>query len=275
MTGPGPGGRYGTAVSSTDHDAAPAPTIRHLTTMPEIVEASALIASIWGDASGVPTNLLRAIQHTGGYVVGAFAEDRMVGTTVAFRGHADGADVLHSHITGVTDPGRGIGLALKHHQRRWAAEQGLAAVTWTFDPLVARNGWFNVTKLDAIAHRYLVDHYGAMDDPVNAGDATDRLEVWWPVEGDAAREIPGGEVRLLDSDELDRPALMGLDVDGSARVYAVRVPADIGSLRSVTPNRAKEWRQAVRDTMGAAMDLGYVVRAMRRDGTYLLVRGDV
>ncbi|WP_370325362.1 GNAT family N-acetyltransferase [Euzebya sp.] len=259
-------------MRTSDQPPAPDLVIRHLTEMPEIVESSRLIATIWGDASGMPTNLSRAIQHAGGYVVGAYRAGRMVGTTVAFRGHVDGADVLHSHITGVTEEGQGIGTALKHHQRRWAAAQGLAAVTWTFDPLVARNGWFNLAKLGATAHRYLVDHYGVMDDPVNAGDATDRLAVWWPVEAQPRAAVPGGEVRLLAVDELDRPALMGIDVDGSARVYAVGVPDDIAGLRSVTPNRAKEWRQAVRVTMGEAMALGYVVRAMRRDGTYLLTR---
>ena len=56
---------------------------------------------------------------------------------------------------------QGIGLALKWHQRRWCLDRGIRTVEWTYDPLVARNGWFNLTKLGARAVAYEVDFTAA------------------------------------------------------------------------------------------------------------------
>lgn len=239
--------------------------------MPEIVESSKLIDRIWGPASGLPTNMIRAIQHAGGYVAGAFTDGELVGTSVAIRGRMKDCDVLHSHITGVRDPGHGVGCLLKQHQRSWCRDQKLEAVTWTFDPLVARNGWFNLTKLGAVGLHYLPDHYGSMDDPINRGDATDRILAWWP-----AALVPGATATvepatlLLGCDDLDRPVLTGIDPTQGQPVYAVTVPPDVDGLRAATPHRAAQWRTAVRATMGAAMGLGYAATAMPVKGVYHL-----
>ena len=92
----------------------------------------------------------------------------------------------------------GLGRAMKLHQRAWAADHGLAWVTWTFDPLVRRNAWFNLDVLGAQVHEYLVDFYGPIDDAINAGDESDRLLVAWPTRrpvrprpADARRRPPG------------------------------------------------------------------------------------
>src|SRR5256885_9641809 len=123
--------------------------------------AVALLCAVWGVDSPealVSSSLLRALAHSGNYVVGAYADGRLVGTAVAFFGVGH----LHSHITGV-DRGtqaRGVGYALKQHQRGWALRHGLTSVHWTFDPLVRRNAWFNLHKLGATATEYLSDFYG-------------------------------------------------------------------------------------------------------------------
>ena len=79
---------------------------------------------------------------------------------------------------------------MKLHQRAWAADHGLAWVTWTFDPLVRRNAWFNIGVLGAEVHEYLVDFYGPIDDSINAGDESDRLLVAWPTSDRAGRPTP-------------------------------------------------------------------------------------
>ena len=88
---------------------------------------------------------------------------------------------MHSHITGVL-PGlqsHGLGRVLKQHQREWAFARDVGHITWTFDPLVARNAHFNLRVLGARVTEYLVNHYGPMDDGVNRGDETDRVMVSW------------------------------------------------------------------------------------------------
>ncbi len=87
---------------------------------------------------------------------------------------------LHSHIAGVLARTRGP----QRRLRAEAAPAGVgagarapAAVSWTFDPLIRRNAWFNLGKLAADADGYLPNFYGSMDDAINRSDDTDRVLV--------------------------------------------------------------------------------------------------
>ena len=51
-------------------------------------------------------------------------------------------------------------------------------MSWTFDPLLRRNAWFNISRLGAVGTEYLVDFYGEVADGVNDPE-TDRLAVSW------------------------------------------------------------------------------------------------
>src|SRR3546814_4199746 len=88
---------------------------------------------------------------------------------------------MHSHIAGGLPQyqGRGIGRVLKQHQRDWAFAREAGHITWTFDPLIARNAHFNLRVLGARVTEYLVDQYGSMPDEINRGIPTDRLLVTW------------------------------------------------------------------------------------------------
>ena len=99
---------------------------------------------------------MRALAHSGNYVVGLYEGDRMVGASVAFFGPPAGAP-MHSHITGVLPDlqGHGLGRVLKQHQREWALARDVGHITWTFDPLVARNAHFNLRVLGARVTEYL------------------------------------------------------------------------------------------------------------------------
>lgn len=213
--------------------------------------------------------------HTGNYVAGAWgAEGELVGASVGFLA-ADGT--LHSHVTGVAHDaqGRGIGVALKQHQRAWAADRGLAAVTWTFDPLLRRNARFNLIKLGAVGVAYEPNFYGSMADGVNAGDESDRLFVRWDVGTATAGEEPdvdelrsGGATVALAPDDQGRPVL-GEVLERGCLCW---VPADVASLRSSDPALALAWRRALRQTLGAAVCAGTEVTAMTRSGWYVLRR---
>ena len=158
-----------------------------------------LFNQVWGTTTPlVGVELLRAIQHAGGYVVAAYLDEQVVGGSFGFLGRHEGAPSLHSHITGILPGVRrtGLGRAMKLHQRAWAAEHGLTWVTWTFDPLVRRNAWFNIDVLGAHVHEYLVDFYGPIDDAINAGDESDRLLVAWPRAPTTRADAPAN--RLAD-----------------------------------------------------------------------------
>src|SRR5438552_7029705 len=133
----------------------------------EFAACEALSRDIWGAAERnvVPRELLLTMQLNGGLVHGAFAPDgRLVGFCFAFLGRRDGQLRLCSHQLGVIPElrGGGIGIALKEAQRDDALRLGYELVTWTFDPLEARNAYINLHRLGCIARLYDRDHYGDM-----------------------------------------------------------------------------------------------------------------
>lgn len=213
-----------------------------------------LFNQVWGTVTPlVGVELLRAIGHTGGYLAGAFLRNRMVGGSLGFLGRHHDEVALHSHITGILPGVRqtGLGRQMKLHQRAWAAEQGLDWITWTFDPLVRRNAWFNIDVLGAQIDAYLVDFYGQMDDSINGGDPSDRLLVAWPTHETTTDEA------------------------GPARVppgaVTVATPDDIVVLRRTDPTEAGSWRLQVREELGTLLTEGGRVVGFTRGGEYVVV----
>ncbi|GAA3015185.1 GNAT family N-acetyltransferase [Microbacterium aurantiacum] len=224
--------------------------IRDLDTVADVFTASAVLADVWGgDRSGMPPNLLRALAHSGNYAVGLWDDDRMIGASVAFFA-APAARSMHSHITGIlpAHQGHGLGRALKEHQREWALARDVGHITWTFDPLVARNAHFNLAVLGARVTDFLVDHYGPMDDGVNRGDESDRIMVSWAL------------------------AAPGLAAPAEERIVAtVAVPDDIAAIRARSVTDAAAWRRRVRDQLRRGLADGLAIGGFDRRG-YLLVR---
>jgi predicted GNAT superfamily acetyltransferase len=202
-----------------------------------------------------------------------------VGTQVAFLGRTDGDLALHSHVTGVL-PGRqhaGIGFALKLAQRSWALDHGIETVTWTFDPLIARNAHFNLRKLGARAERFFRDFYGDMPDAINAGERSDRLEIVWRLldpraqaaARGAATPVPDESAQPLLESEEGRPVLR----EASGPQLLIHVPSDYTTLRKRDPRLADDWREAVAGAFERAFKGGLLAVDFRReDSSYLLDR---
>jgi predicted GNAT superfamily acetyltransferase len=249
--------------------------VREVTSVADVRAVEALFVSTWetsADQPPVGAEILRALAHSGCYVAGAYDGDRLLGASVGFLG-GRGDDVhLHSHITGVAPDaqGRGVGRSLKFHQRAWCLERGIGEVTWTFDPLVRRNGWFNLHQLGAEIVAFERDFYGEMRDGVNAGDHSDRCLVRWELADASARPAleADGAVPILTADGDGRPVVTAADADGCAR--RVAVPADGVALRRRDPELAKAWRRAFRDSFGAAWDDGLRVVGMTAAREYVL-----
>lgn len=253
--------------------------ITELHQMSEHLAAAELLRRIWRAESAadvVSPALLRALEHSGNYVVGAYRGTDLVGVAAAFRGKGH----LHSHITGVAagEEGAGTGYALKQHQRAWSLDQGIATVTWTFDPLVARNAAFNLRKLGASATAYLPDFYGPMTDGLNAGDASDRLYICWELDSDRAVAAArgAGEEPPVDAAEVLLGRAGDEPVPGPAAPGApallVAVPVDVAALRARDRPAVMRWRYAVREAFAAALAAGHRVVHLTRDGFYLLER---
>ena len=253
-------------------------SVRLLQSVQDLARAEALLARVWGGRPGagpLALDIMCALSFTGGYVVGVFAEDRLVGVTAGFR-TVHGS--LHSHVAGVLPEyrGAGVGRAMKQHQFAWAAERGMTSISWTFDPLIRRNAYFNLNRLGAVAERFIPDFYGPLVDDINEGEPTDRIFVCWKTDGAAPasvdRAVPSPESYepLLDVLDDGRPVLR----DVSSPLVRIGTPADSEAMRRSDRPLATRWRGLMREALGSAFARDYQITGFHPSGWYLLHRKD-
>jgi predicted GNAT superfamily acetyltransferase len=145
-------------------------------------------------------------------------------------------------------------------------------ISWTFDPLLRRNAWFNLGKIGAIGIAYTPDLYGKL-----GGDPSDRLEVRWDLRvqatgeksAQAAERLLPTALVALEAGSSDEPRDRRRAVDGEA-IVACRIPADIAGIRLKNPELASAWRYALRASLGGALETGYRLVGISRDGWYVL-----
>lgn len=258
--------------------------------------AGELLEEIWGVRPVEPA-LLVSLAHSGGYATIAVdadgdGGDRVLGAAVGFFAQPLGK-VLHSHVAGVR-PGLGrpgVGRAMKLHQRAWCLELGVTQVTWTFDPLVARNAHVNIARLGTEVDEYLIDFYGNMPDGINAGQRSDRVVVRWHLDrpylpGGYSRPEPGPAPLVNTAPWVNTAPLVNaaplLEVapDGwpktnpttASAAVTLAIPSDIEELRAVDPALASAWRLALRDAMAPPLADGWRVTGFESPTGYLLER---
>lgn len=236
--------------------------VRELTGIAEQAAAIGLLSEIWQrtpENPPVPPELLRAMSKAGNYIAGAFADDDLIGVAIAFHADPD-RHAMHSHIAGISaaHAGRSVGFALKQHQRAWALARGIDVIEWTFDPLVARNAYFNITKLGAHPVEYLANFYGEMSDGLNSDDETDRLLVSWQLRSDEA---------------IARAAAVAVSVAPEPGDVFVALPADIERVRREDRPAARRWRHDVRNRLTELLDAGGRIVGFDRTEGYLVRLG--
>src|SRR5438270_1000846 len=135
-----------------------ATSIRNLTTIEELEAVLRLEKEVWGfeDADVTPLTLAVAMQASGSIWLGAFDKDALTGFAFAFPSLYHGRVGMHSHTLAVhpSFDNRGLGYRLKLAQRQRALARAIAEITWTFDPLRARNAHLNFSKLGVISDSY-------------------------------------------------------------------------------------------------------------------------
>ena len=255
-------------------------TIRELRAMPELNATVELQRAVWGmqDVEAASPHTLRAIVHSGGAVFGALAGERLVGFCVGFAAWRAGQLWLWSHMAAVRPgfQGRGIGYRLKQAQRAWALQRGYRWMAWTFDPLQAGNANFNFNRLGVTARTYSANHYGDMQDGLNAGLASDRLEAQWQLDAPPAGspQRAGGGAAPVDNADLVK--LVYVDAGGAVcraqpnapgdAVYGIEIPANIAELKRRDIERAKQWQLHLRAAMTELLAAGYIVSGFLRAG---------
>lgn len=237
----------------------------------EYAECERLQQRIWGDQDIVRIPLLAMVtaQENGGLVAGAFTTDGdLVGFVYSFLGRTPDGELKQCSVVAAIAPeyqNAGLGYQLKLYQAQLAAQHGIELITWTFDPLSARNAGFNLNKLGARGVAYLTNAYG-VGHGLNAGLETDRLLVSWridrramdgkPVAG-VPRQGPGRHVNTVrrSVNGLLVPGLHGLGA--SDEILLVTVPANIYAVSRENREVANDWRAVSRDIFTHYLDAGY------------------
>lgn len=236
-------------------------TIRSIDDVAQMGAVEELQKEVWGipDLEVVPLTQLVAAKEAGGTLIGAYDADVLVGFVYGFPSFEYGQAAHHSHMLAVKSAYRNLDLGrkLKLAQREQVMAQGIAVMTWTFDPLQSLNAHFNFSKLGVVSDRYLRDFYGAEASSFLHQTGTDRLWVSWWLDSDHVKKIIGGEQAGLGSIESD---------------ISIEVPGDINSLQQQDPRTALKWREETRAAFTEAIGAGYKVVGFVREnqvGKYL------
>ena len=228
--------------------------VRRLETLVDQTLGRQIFDQTWAMDSGteITPNLLQAMVHSGAYLSGAFIGDKCVGAAFAFPATTEGLH-LHSHMTAVLDNYRdqGIGYALKINQWQWAKNNSYKEITWTFDPLVARNAKLNLIKLGVDISAYYPNFYGDMPDALNAGDESDRVMASWKVAGDE----PVAKSVITNPDKADT---------------LIKIPEDIVTIRSEDISKNLKWRHKVREEFMRAFEKGGKVVGFSANNEYVV-----
>ncbi|NOZ71566.1 MAG: hypothetical protein GXP38_06590 [Chloroflexi bacterium] len=258
--------------------------IRPLHDISECRAAEVVQSTVWpGDNMlVVPAHLLLTAAHNGGVVLGAWDGDTLVGFVFGFLGaRSAAADVplsaglKHcSHMLAVLPAyrNRHIGINLKWAQRQSVLEQGLDLITWTYDPLEARNAHLNITRLGALCRTYLPNLYGEMQDALNQGLPSDRFQVdWWVASPRVIQRqtTPPSPPDALNESDLLNPstpdAEYGLPRPSEPRRSSfpprplVEIPADFQRLKRRDSGLALAWRLQTRELFTTLFAQGYQV----------------
>ena len=194
--------------------------LRRCADLEELDQCVALEQQSWGypDREVVPRNLFVLAQALGGHALGAWTDDgQLAGFCLGIAAHEPSSSAgqgareewmrpvgpstrssnesgagtvaapipyLHSHMLAIAPEHQncGLGFALKALQREDAVARGIRVIRWTFDPLMAKNAYFNLHRLGATARMYIPDFYGRLGSALQGGLPTDRLLAEWRLE---------------------------------------------------------------------------------------------
>ena len=186
-----------------------------------------------------PRRHLIVTRRAGGWTLGAFAGDRMVGFVhhmVGVRGTNE--SIGYSHIMAVARDyqNKGVGAKLKWAQRARALSEGRNFIKWTWDPMQARNAYFNLNRLGVTVRSYGVNFYGTdyITMPHEADQSvhidSDRLFADWQLDSKRVALLAEGDIPNSDS----------------APAATIEIPPDWSSLINGDPVAAPPAQHRVR-----------------------------
>src|SRR5215211_2374901 len=246
-------------------------TIRECTTIEEFDRCVSLQREAFGlpDLELSPRRHLIVSRQAGGWTLGAFVAERMVGFVhhlAAMRGN----EIFgYSHMMAVAKDyqNKGVGARLKWAQRERALSEGRKWIKWTWDPMQARNAHFNLNRLGVVVNAYAENFYGvdysadaAMKEQL--GLPSDRLFSRWDLDSDRVRALASGSAAAFEG----KP------------VATVAIPAQWTALVKSDPQRALAEQARVREEFKNAFEQQLICAGFERgeqESRYLLFESDI
>lgn len=235
---------------------------------------------------------LIATVHAGGVLqIAETWEGRAIGFAYAFPALRGGVPHLHSDMVAVLpgEQARGVGARLKWAQREEALKRSIALITWTYDPMQARNANLNLRRLGAVANEFVTDFYGITTSSLHHGFPTDRLLVRWDLNSQRVRERAGKPEppRTVPAPPLPRindvkwqagwPVSSEPRLDLEAPEILLEIPPDWNVLCQAAPRVAEGWHARIRAGLSHYLSRGYAAadfapaeEAGRRRPVYIL-----
>jgi predicted GNAT superfamily acetyltransferase len=226
----------------------------------ETLEELSMCVDLQREVFALPEIEISPVRHfvvtknAGGFILGAFSDGELIGFVLSVPAFLRGEKAFYSHMTAVRAgfQGTGIGGRLKWSQRARALELGVKVIKWTFEPVKARNAFFNLEKLGAVVTEYHENFYGvdystAANEQI--GLASDRLFAEWHLESEKVLKLAAGETFSEDSD----PAAL------------IVVPSDWSALVKSDAKAALTEQLRIREEFNTAFGAGMVGRGFVRD----------
>lgn len=233
-------------------------TIRECVAIEEFDSCVRLQRAVFGlpDLEVSPRRHLIVSRQAGGWTLGAFVAERLVGFVHHMAAVRNGSEVFgYSHMMAVAPEyqNRGVGARLKWSQRQRALETGNRHIRWTWDPLQARNAHFNLNRLGVTVSSYAENFYGT----------------------DYAATVPDAELPGIDSDRLfanwnlRSPRVNSLAEGLAAEIefepgVTIAIPSNWTALIRSDPSSARDEQSRVRDEFGAAFAKGLICAGFDR-----------
>ncbi len=229
--------------------------IRECATLEDLAECVQIQREVFAlpEAELSPVRHFVVTKNAGGFAIGAFDGDRLAGFVLSVPAFLRGERAFYSHMTGVRQEYQsyGIGAKLKWAQRTRALAEGVKYIKWTFEPVKAKNAYFNLEKLGAIVCEYQPNFYGT--DYATAGNeiglASDRLFAEWHLESEKVEALASG----------------GKFVETREPAATIVIMSDWLRKVKSNPAEALSEQNRIRGEFEAAFGDGLIGRGFRRD----------
>ncbi|CAN5638624.1 hypothetical protein BH20ACI4_BH20ACI4_26400 [soil metagenome] len=231
--------------------------IRECETIDELSECVQLQREVFAlpEIEISPVRHLIVTKHAGGFTLGAFSGADLIGFVLSVPALLRGEKSFYSHMTAVRQDfqSAGIGAKLKWAQRARSLAENVRFIKWTFQPVMARNAFFNLEKLGAIVRHYEPNFYGTDYSTIgnkheNIGLDSDRLFAEWHLESKKTIALSKGE-KFIETSEA---------------VKKIEIPNDWNLLVKTNPRKAIEEQNRIKEEFQTAFSEGLAAKGFER-----------